>query len=122
IGSLAGIAVRLTGYLALIWVGFWMGLVGRHVSIAVFATLALAKLGPALASSMAQSTLMSFVLSGKVPAWTPLLLATVTGLGINLGLVALARHQLLPDLRRLLEFPGFVLWPTRSPTPPVLRA
>lgn len=119
-----GMLVGLTGYAAIAWVGFWMGMACRQVSTALFATIAVSKVIPMISIGLAQSTILPLVLSNRAPGWFPAVFAGVCGVGLNLGLVFFARHQLLPDLRRITASPGAVLWPAlplrRPPTPPVL--
>ncbi len=120
----AGLVVSLVNQFAVVWVGFWMGMVCRQISLALFATLAITKIMPLFATGFAQASVMSLVLSQRVPAWFPAVFTGALGIGLSLGLIALARHQLLPDLRAVLEFPTFLrlpVWPVRrSKTPPVL--
>ena len=118
LGTAVSAAVALSGYVALAWVGFWMGLVCRQVSIALFATLAIAKLVPMVLVSSAQSMTLGLLLGGRIPPWMPFVVSGMTGILLNLGLVLVARHQLLPDLRRILDSPMLVLWPKHSVRPP----
>lgn len=119
-----GLAVGLTSYAAITWVGFWMGMACRQVSTALFATLGVSKVIPIITLGLAQSTVLPLVLNQRIPGWFPAVFAGVCGVGLNLGLIVFARHQLLPDLRRITASPGAVLWPAlplrHPPTPPVL--
>jgi ABC-type transport system involved in multi-copper enzyme maturation permease subunit len=126
----ANMLVQLTGLASVAWVGFWMGMTCRQASLALFATLALSKLLPMLSASFLQASLLPSVLSQRLPAWLPFVASAAAGIAVNLGLVFLARHQLLPDLRRIALAPFSVVWPnirlfnarpkSQPPTPPVL--
>lgn len=121
VAQLMGFAIGLAGYASLAWVGLWMGLACRQVSIAVFATLAIAKVLPFLALAFAQASLVSLVLGGRVPGWSVPVANGVLSLGLHLTLIAVARYQLLPDLRRILDAPSsFILPQPRPAAPPVL--
>jgi len=119
-----GVLVSLTGYAAVAWVGLWMGLACRQITLALFATLAISKLAPMLVGSFAQTSLLPLVFSQRVPGWFPAVIAGVVGVAVNLGLIYFARHQLLPDLRRIVDSPTSVLWPAiprrRPQAPPIL--
>jgi hypothetical protein len=131
LGLIAGMLVQLTGLVSVAWVGFWMGMTCRQASLALFATLALSKVLPMLSASFLQASLLPAVLSQRLPAWLPSVASASAGIAVNLGLVFLARHQLLPDLRRIAMAPFSVVWPklrwfnvrpqSQPPAPPVLQ-
>jgi ABC-type transport system involved in multi-copper enzyme maturation permease subunit len=118
IASIVNTMLILLSSVAVAWVGFWMGVVCRHITVALFATLALAKVGPMIVLSMAGNILTPMVLSQRLPFWAPSLASFLTGILLYTGLIVVARRQLLPDLRRILENPFVVLWPSRTPPPP----
>ncbi|MGE3308745.1 MAG: hypothetical protein AB7O66_02155 [Limisphaerales bacterium] len=124
LNAAAGVFVTLVGQFAVAWIGFWMGVVCRQISLALLATLAITKIVPIFVLGFAQGTVLPLVLSQRVPPWFPALFTGALGVGFNLGLIALARYQLLPDLRVLLDSPALLRlppWPVRrSRIPPVL--
>jgi len=118
LGSIVSTLLILISSVTVAWVGFWMGSVCRHITVALFATLALAKVGPIIVLSMAGNIFTPMVLSQRLPFWAPSLASLITGIILHTGLIVVARRQLLPDLRRVLEHPFVVLWPSRAPSSP----
>lgn len=130
--GVCGMVVLMTEFIALSWVGMWMGLRARNAGLATLFTFLLVIAGPGLAHMFIAPlimipAMMPVVVSAGPPSfaplWLPTAVTTLFDVGIYVGFTLWARKQLTCRFREVAAHPpGMPLSRPYRPAPPPMPA
>jgi len=90
----------LTGLVAIVWFGMWMGLISSKTNVAVIKTLVFCQVLPSIALTFLQWVAMfGLAWGGAGTHLLPLAFGAALGMGVDLAFVVLARRKLLGTFR-----------------------
>lgn len=101
VSSVSSILGSISGLIAIAWFGMWMGLVSRKANHAIIKTLVLVQVAPSIVQMFLLIILqlgLSWTGSFRV-WWIPQLVMAFFGIGIDIGLILLARRKVTNDMR-----------------------
>jgi hypothetical protein len=111
----------LTGLLALVWFGMWMGLTSGKTNVAVIKTIVFCQVLPSIALTFLQwMAMFGIAWGGSVNLhWVPEAAGSVLGMGVDFVFVMVAQRKLLGRFRDVVtQSPGYLT----APKPPPLSA
>src|SRR6185295_15976161 len=108
----------LTGLVAIVWFGMWMGLTSSKTNVAVIKTLVFCQVLPSIALTFLQWLAMfGMVWGGARWYWLPQVGHAALGMAVDLVFVVVARKKLLVTFREVVtRSPNYA--PISRPPPP----
>jgi hypothetical protein len=112
----------LTGLVAIVWFGMWMGLTSSKTNVAVIKTLVFCQVLPSIALTFLQWLAMfGMVWRGASWYWLPQVVSTVLGMAVDLVFIVVARRKLLATFRDVVTRTPNYAQISQAPPPAVLQ-